>query len=164
MYLLAFGSADHNVHLYDLRNTREPLSVIRGHGKAVSYVKWIGESEIVSASTDCSLRKWNMPPLRKVYSDEASSSAPLAPYLSEEGVFMPSFQGASPSASVGSRNDEGGSAWLDKVYTGHVNEKNFVGLSVDSTGDFITCGMCGSALFILLQEARTTLYTCTTSI
>lgn len=64
---IAFGSADHCVHYYDLRNTRKPLCVFTGHQKAVSYVKFLNESEIVSASTDSHLRLWNVnsPPYSK---------------------------------------------------------------------------------------------------
>lgn len=57
---LAFGSADHCVHYYDLRNMKEPLSVFKGHRKAVSYVKFINTEEIVSASTDSQLKMWNI--------------------------------------------------------------------------------------------------------
>jgi E3 ubiquitin-protein ligase RFWD2 len=98
---LAFGSADHMVHTYDLRYTKTPILVLNGHGKAVSYVKWIGPDSIVSASTDCTLRLWN----------------------------------------TKSRSDE-----LTRVFTGHSNEKNFVGLSIDPTGDFIACGKCKDEL------------------
>ncbi|KAH6589984.1 hypothetical protein BASA50_009685 [Batrachochytrium salamandrivorans] len=57
---LAFGSADHHVHYYDLRNPTIPLHVFKGHRKAVSYVKFINDNEMVSASTDCSLRLWSL--------------------------------------------------------------------------------------------------------
>lgn len=57
---LAFGSADHCVHYYDLRNMQEPLKVFKGHRKAVSYVKFISSEEIVSASTDSQLKIWNV--------------------------------------------------------------------------------------------------------
>lgn len=64
---IAFGSADHCVHYYDLRSTKKPLCVFTGHQKAVSYVKFLNESEIVSASTDSHLRLWNVnsPPYSK---------------------------------------------------------------------------------------------------
>lgn len=64
---IAFGSADHCVHYYDLRHTKKPLCVFTGHQKAVSYVKFLNESEIVSASTDSHLRLWNVnsPPYSK---------------------------------------------------------------------------------------------------
>lgn len=57
---LAFGSADHCVHYYDLRNMKEALLVFKGHKKAVSYVKFLNNEEIVSASTDSQLKMWNI--------------------------------------------------------------------------------------------------------
>ncbi|XP_022251747.1 E3 ubiquitin-protein ligase RFWD2-like [Limulus polyphemus] len=59
-YHLAFGSADHSVHYYDLRNIKQPLGTFRGHKKAVSYVKFLNTEEIVSASTDSQLKLWNI--------------------------------------------------------------------------------------------------------
>lgn len=57
---LAFGSADHCVHYYDLRNMKEALAVFKGHRKAVSYVKFLNVEDIVSASTDSQLKMWNI--------------------------------------------------------------------------------------------------------
>lgn len=57
---LAFGSADHCVHYYDLRNMKEAVAVFKGHKKAVSYVKFLNSEEIVSASTDSQLKMWNI--------------------------------------------------------------------------------------------------------
>lgn len=59
-YHLAFGSADHCVHYYDLRNSKAPLNVFRGHKKAVSYVKFFNSTELVSASTDSQLKLWDV--------------------------------------------------------------------------------------------------------
>eukprot|EP00184_Porphyridium_aerugineum_P003131 CAMPEP_0184693606 /NCGR_PEP_ID=MMETSP0313-20130426/1782_1 /TAXON_ID=2792 /ORGANISM="Porphyridium aerugineum, Strain SAG 1380-2" /LENGTH=774 /DNA_ID=CAMNT_0027151719 /DNA_START=530 /DNA_END=2854 /DNA_ORIENTATION=+ len=59
---LAFGSADHHVHYYDLRFPREPLTVFRGHSKAVSYIRFLSGTEIVSASTDSTLKLWSAQP------------------------------------------------------------------------------------------------------
>jgi E3 ubiquitin-protein ligase RFWD2 len=75
------GTADHSIHYYDLRNPKEAVSLYKGHKKAVSYVKFCGENQFVSASTDSTLKMWNL----------------------NEGQCTRSF-------------------------TGHVNEKNFVGL------------------------------------
>ncbi|KAJ2796373.1 hypothetical protein H4S07_006239, partial [Coemansia furcata] len=58
--ILIFGSADHNVHCFDLRMPKQPLSVLRGHRKAVSYTRFLSPDEIISASTDSSLKLWNM--------------------------------------------------------------------------------------------------------
>ncbi|EFA79727.1 hypothetical protein PPL_07418 [Heterostelium album PN500] len=59
-HLIAFGSADHHIHYYDLRHPKEPLSIFKGHRKAVSYVKFMNREEIISASTDSTLKLWNV--------------------------------------------------------------------------------------------------------
>ncbi|XP_015925999.1 E3 ubiquitin-protein ligase COP1 [Parasteatoda tepidariorum] len=59
-YHLAFGSADHCVHYYDLRKLSEAQQVFKGHKKAVSYVKFLNAEEIVSASTDSQLKLWDV--------------------------------------------------------------------------------------------------------
>lgn len=59
-FQLAFGSADHSVHYYDLRNTKQALRVFKGHQKAVSYVKFVSDTELVSASTDSQLKLWSV--------------------------------------------------------------------------------------------------------
>ncbi|XP_038651120.1 E3 ubiquitin-protein ligase COP1 isoform X1 [Scyliorhinus canicula] len=59
-YHLAFGCADHCVHYYDLRNTKQPIMVFKGHRKAVSYAKFVCGEEIVSASTDSQLKLWSV--------------------------------------------------------------------------------------------------------
>ena len=67
------------------------LRVFAGHRKAVSYVRFLNGSELVSASTDSTLRLW-----------DTKTCTPV------------------------------------RTFSGHNNEKNFVGLSVDN--DFIACG------------------------
>ncbi|XP_025419361.1 E3 ubiquitin-protein ligase COP1-like isoform X1 [Sipha flava] len=57
---LAFGSADHCVHYYDLRHAKRALAIFKGHKKAVSYVKFLNGKEMVSASTDSQLKLWNV--------------------------------------------------------------------------------------------------------
>uniref|UniRef100_A0A1D1YIH1 E3 ubiquitin-protein ligase COP1 n=1 Tax=Anthurium amnicola TaxID=1678845 RepID=A0A1D1YIH1_9ARAE len=57
---VAVGSADHHIHYYDLRNVSIPLHVFRGHRKAVSYVKFLSTNELASASTDSTLRLWDV--------------------------------------------------------------------------------------------------------
>ena len=98
-YHLAFGSADHCVHYYDLRNTKNALNIFKGHRKAVSYVKFLNSEDIVSASTDSQLKLWNV-----------NNQSCL------------------------------------RSFTGHVNEKNFVGLATD--GDYVTCGSENNGLYI----------------
>jgi E3 ubiquitin-protein ligase RFWD2 len=57
---IAVGSADHHIHYYDLRNISQPLHVFSGHKKAVSYVKFLSNNELASASTDSTLRLWDV--------------------------------------------------------------------------------------------------------
>ncbi|KAL2649172.1 hypothetical protein R1flu_017300 [Riccia fluitans] len=88
---VAVGSADSNIHYFDLRNAHSPLHVFHGHRKAVSYVKFVSPNELASASTDSTLRLW----------DVQENSA-------------------------------------IRTLKGHANEKNFVGLTVNS--EYIACG------------------------
>jgi E3 ubiquitin-protein ligase RFWD2 len=85
---------DHSIHVYDLRNTRYAYAVLKSHKKAVAYVKFMSEWELVSASTDSTLRLWDL-------------------------------KAANGPATV-------------KTFTGHHNEKNFVGL--DCSGNYIATG------------------------
>lgn len=57
---VAVGSADHHIHYFDLRNPSAPLHVFKGHRKAVSYVKFLSTNELASASTDSTLRLWDV--------------------------------------------------------------------------------------------------------
>lgn len=56
----AFGSADHNVYLYDVRQLSAPLCVFEGHWRAVSHIVFLNRAELVSASIDSSCKLWNV--------------------------------------------------------------------------------------------------------
>ncbi|XVF27967.1 hypothetical protein REPUB_Repub14bG0154900 [Reevesia pubescens] len=96
---VAVGSADHHIHYYDLRNISQPLYVFGGHKKAVSYVKFLSNNELASASTDSTLRLWDV----------------------KENLLLRTFRG-------------------------HTNEKNFVGLTVNS--EYIACGSESNEVFV----------------
>lgn len=96
---IAFGSADHFIHYYDLRNLSKGVFKYRGHGKAVSYVRFLSATELVSASTDSTLKLWNTT-------------------LNE----------------------------CKCTFTGHQNEKNFVGLTIND--DYIACGSENNAVYV----------------
>ncbi|KAL0903885.1 hypothetical protein M5K25_025943 [Dendrobium thyrsiflorum] len=87
--IIAVGSADHNVYCYDLRNIRIPLCKFIGHAKTVSYVKFLDSSNLISSSTDSTIKLWEL----------------------------------SMGASRGFGN-------LKQTFAGHINRKNFVGLSI----------------------------------
>lgn len=117
---LAVGSADHMVYLYDMRHTARPRCSFLGHHKAVSYVRFCSAGELVTASTDSTLRLW---PLGR----------------------------APPSTPGAGGGDEGPvpEAEAARVFEGHTNEKNFVGLAVD--GDFIACGSETNEVFVYFK-------------
>ncbi|KAL3609820.1 hypothetical protein D5086_000840 [Populus alba] len=71
-HLLAIGSADYRTYCYDLRNVRAPWCVLAGHDKAVSYVKFLDSETLVTASTDNTLKIWD---LNKTSSSGLSPSA-----------------------------------------------------------------------------------------
>jgi len=104
---LAFGSADHFIHYYDLRNAATPLHVFRGHKKAVSYVKFSNKDEFVTASTDSTLKLWSI-----------------------------------------NQSLQSGTSKLLRTFSGHTNEKNFVGLSVNCDGDLIACGSESNEVYV----------------
>ncbi|CAM6128400.1 unnamed protein product [Calypogeia fissa] len=105
-HLLVFGSADFKVYCYDLRSTTMPLCVLASHSKAVSYVKFVDPVTLVSASTDNTLKLWDL--------TQASVN-----------------QGINTECAL--------------TYTGHLNEKNFVGLSV--ADGYIACGSEKNSVF-----------------
>ncbi|KAK7405257.1 hypothetical protein VNO78_06457 [Psophocarpus tetragonolobus] len=57
---LAYGSADHRIYYYDLRNLKVPLCTLVGHNKTVSYIKFVDNMSIISASTDNTLKLWDL--------------------------------------------------------------------------------------------------------
>eukprot|EP00775_Hariotina_reticulata_P006474 gene6474-6702_t len=58
-HLLAAGCANYRLYMYDLRKTGQPLSCVPAHRKAVSYVRWLTGDQLVSASTDSTVKLWN---------------------------------------------------------------------------------------------------------
>ncbi|XP_073026350.1 protein SPA1-RELATED 4-like isoform X2 [Primulina eburnea] len=102
---LAFGSADHRIYYYDIRNSKMPLCTLIGHNKTVSYVKFIDSTTLVSASTDNTLKLWDLSMNRARVID-----CPL------------------------------------QSFTGHLNVKNFVGLSVSE--GYIATGSETNEVFV----------------
>ena len=57
---LLFGTADHRILYYDLRNLKEAVSLFNGHKNGVSHIKFNDENEFISASTDSNLKMWKL--------------------------------------------------------------------------------------------------------
>jgi protein suppressor of PHYA-105 1 len=115
---VAFGSADYKLYYYDLRKPSMPMLVLAGHNKAVSYVSFIDGQRLVSASTDNSLKLWDI-----------SHARPLP---------------------------GGNQIGCERTFSGHANEKNFVGLSVNTEG-FIACGSEDNNVYIYFRALPTPL-------
>ena len=49
MFHMIVCSLDHNIYHFDLRNSKQPMTIYKGHRKAVSYAKFIDSKELVSA-------------------------------------------------------------------------------------------------------------------
>lgn len=134
---------DHCVHYYDLRNTKQPIMVFKGHRKAVSYAKFVSGEEIVSAYvygyTSLYFTLWYFRLVGKL----------------EEAVLKPTHMNDFVIAVFShSSTDSQLKLWnVNKThclrsFKGHINEKNFVGLA--SNGDYVACGKLFTSLFITL--------------
>ena len=59
-HYIAVGCSDHHAYVYDLRNVNQPVTVLSGHKRAISYAAYSNDSELLTASTDNTLRLWNV--------------------------------------------------------------------------------------------------------
>ncbi|XP_050221032.1 WD repeat-containing protein RUP2-like [Mercurialis annua] len=91
--IIAVGCADRRVYGYDVRMVTHPVMVLDGHKKTVTYVRFVDNATLASASIDGRLSLWNLEDCEMIRS-----------------------------------------------YKGHVNRRNFVGLSVWRTGGLLGCG------------------------
>jgi WD40 repeat protein len=131
------------VQLFDLRAPRGPLAVLKGHSKAVSYVRWAGPDALVSASTDSTLRLW---------------TAAGGRGSSDSGGCGQQQQQQQPGTAAAAAGGGGGGGWdgaeeggwhCSQVFRGHSNSKHFVGLATQ--GPFIACGSETNEVFMYHQ-------------
>ncbi|CAN8244580.1 unnamed protein product [Cochlearia groenlandica] len=101
--LLAVGSSDRNAYVYDIRRLVEPILVLDGHTKTVTYARFMDSRTIVTGSTDGSLKLWDI-------------------IANERRVV--------------------------RTYRGHVNSRNFVGLSVWRRGGLVVSGSENNEVFV----------------
>ena len=86
----------------------------------MSYVKFLNNGrELVSASTDSQLKLWDLSS-----PGDLGAGAPAADEDEDDVHAHPAI----------------------RSFSGHVNEKNFVGLATD--GDFFTCGSENNSLYV----------------
>lgn len=137
--LLVLASSNSNVYLYDLRSQAQPLAVLAHHTRPVSYVKFFGHDRLASASIDASLALWDL-------SGSGSSSNAAGGDDCSGG-----YSGCGSCACC-ARVPGGAAAacthtkpW--RVFSGHRNEKNFVGLAVRPEDGLLACGSESSDVF-----------------
>ncbi|GLI64451.1 hypothetical protein VaNZ11_007723 [Volvox africanus] len=122
-HVFAAGCANSHIFLYDIRNIANPLYVLTGHTRAVSYVRFLSPTQLVSASTDNTLRLWQL-----------DSLGTMGSVVSV------------PNAAPGPATANAIPASCTQVFRGHVNERNFTGLSLSPDG-YITCGSENNRVF-----------------
>lgn len=86
-HLLAFGCANHKCYLYDARRAGSPLATTPAAPRAVSYVRWLGARRLVAASTDSTIRLWDLDSALR------ASSAPAAAAAATAGACVREFSG-----------------------------------------------------------------------
>lgn len=57
---LAVACANHNSYIFDTRKTASPIAVLTGASRAVSYVRFLDRHTVIGASTDNTVRAWNL--------------------------------------------------------------------------------------------------------
>jgi protein suppressor of PHYA-105 1 len=150
-HLLALGAADRRAYVYDIRNLAEPLAVLGGqqgggggggsgnggsggsegvgHRRAVSYVRWAPDGQLISASTDSRLQRWDI--------DIAAAASRGSSGRREDAPAMGNGASLPPSSSP-----------VVATYRGHVNERNFVGLSISDSDGLVATGSEDDAVYV----------------
>ncbi|XP_010444626.1 PREDICTED: WD repeat-containing protein RUP1-like [Camelina sativa] len=111
---LAVGCADRNAYVYDIRRLVDPLIVLDGHTKTVTYARFMDPHTIVTGSTDGSLKQWDINNGRRVV----------------------------------------------RTYRGHVNSRNFVGLSVWRHGGLVVSGSENNQVFVYDKRWEEPVWVC----
>lgn len=132
----------------DLRHAVPPRcpSKHQGHRKAVSYVRWLSGSrhELVTASTDSSLKLWSLAP--------PASSAAAVDALAADAAAGGAAAGGAAAAAAAASSFRSAGAELVRTFTGHMNERNFVGMCTDGVGDYIACGSESHEVFVYYRS------------
>lgn len=116
---LAVACADAHAYVYDLRQLSAPVVTLHGHSRPVSYVKFLDRSTLVTAAIDATLAAWDLSSPRSELSSSSSAGCSIGRVLTTP----------------------------QKVFKGHSNCKNFVGLAVRPEDQLVACGSERSEVF-----------------
>jgi E3 ubiquitin-protein ligase RFWD2 len=133
--VLALAAADARVYLYDLRQLAQPMAVLRGHSRPVSYAKFFGAPQLVSASVDGTLAAWDLVP---ALGQPVSSSSGTGNSSSSSASVWPATGSSWQVQQQQPQQQQLSQPW--KVFKGHTNEKNFVGLAVQPSAGLMAVG------------------------
>jgi E3 ubiquitin-protein ligase RFWD2 len=144
---LAVGSADHNVHLYDLRNVSAPVHVFAG--RALNSA--VAASHLTRIVCFACVEVLFPRPLSRVHIAVVPFVDPHGWFLFARGCLCAGHRKAvsyvrylNSDEVISASTDNTLRLWnartfeQTRTFSGHTNEKNFVGLAVDS--EFIACG------------------------
>ncbi|KAG2424615.1 hypothetical protein HXX76_014340 [Chlamydomonas incerta] len=163
-HMLALACSDRVSYLYDMRRLAGgPLAALRHHARPASYCRFLGGDRLVTAATDASLAVWDLrhavPQLVAEMGSQAAAAGvdaaawdasdawdPLAdgshggrdsPFHTAQAV--PAGMAAADGVCVGAGTARSCTE-PSRVFRGHRNEKNFVGLSVRWPDGLVACG------------------------
>lgn len=159
-HLVALASSDRSAYVYDMRALSSPLAVLRHHARPVSYVRFFDHGRLVTASTDGSIGLWDLNQPEAPFGAAAASGLPdgplpvwpsqqpaaaarqLATPFQQQVQARPARSGGSASSGCSglAGGGDAGDAPPWRVFRGHRNEKNFVGLTVRPQDGLIACG------------------------
>ncbi len=108
-------------------------------------MRWFSTgNELVTASTDTTLKLWSLPsssaPASLPALASSTAAAPTAPWLPQLPALPPPPDGGPPTAAPANGPNGTNGVQLVRTFAGHANERNFVGLCTDGAGDYIACG------------------------
>jgi E3 ubiquitin-protein ligase RFWD2 len=107
---VAVACADAQAYLYDLRKLNAPVVTLQGHTRPVSYVKYLNKDTIVTAAIDATLAAWDLTSSSSTAFDSTTNTTTRV-------LTTPA-----------------------RVFRGHANSKNFVGLAVSPHDRLVACG------------------------
>ncbi|KAG2496549.1 hypothetical protein HYH03_005372 [Edaphochlamys debaryana] len=153
--LLALACSDRVSYVYDMRRLGGgPMAALRHHSRPASYCRFLSSDRLVTAATDASLALWDLraalPELAGVMAAPVVAELGTSRFAREASPFSsvqePAWSfGAAPAPGVGTGLAAPSAAAAEaaapaRVFRGHRNEKNFVGLSVRAPDGLVACG------------------------
>jgi len=126
---VAVACADARAYLYDLRMLTAPMVTLQGHSRPISYVKYLNRNTIVTAATDATLAAWDLSSSRAAVSADDHGSGGGAKRNADGSTTISTSWSSTEVLSTPT-----------KVFRGHTNSKNFVGLAVSPEDHLVACG------------------------